>query len=298
MKALFLILSLSTCSLLATEYYQFRQWTSSSGEKVTAKYLSSDNNSVTLIDSQNSSKTIPISKLSNEDRIYIRSITRNQEIKFRQPEVTNAMRLLIPSLQYDLFGSTNTNGAAVAAANFFLWWDQQGVLPLPYSEKKLDELADSLHRDLKNTLPTNDQKPQELKNGLAQFIERKALQKKYTPSFEFQKATEDNLKDASRKGEMCLLSLSTLKNGRIDKGRYVSVIALNQQIIQFNTWGQNFIGVVRPGTLNSEKGVFIDIVRDPGTPAYDWITKQGGGFFINEKTDFIATMQFVRKTSR
>lgn len=295
MKKLIILGVLLAVSAQAREKHQLRQWTGESGKKVIAKYKSFQNGRVNLQTIKGNKVSVSLKTISNDDKIYLRRITRDPKITFDHPTLTSEHRKLIPTLNQSEFGNTNNNCGPNAISNFLLWWDQNGVMPLPYKEKELDKLADDLHSDLERTMRSkNGTSASEMKEGLKKYFERKKLHAYYSFEFDQIEATMENLESSTSGDKIAVLSLKTLDNGRLDEGHYVSLVSVKGDIIEFNTWGMNLKGKLREGVIDKQKGYFIEVVANPGNRIFTWLTEDGGGFFI-EESDKITTLGVTKR---
>lgn len=290
--------SLAASSFAAEKKHQLRQWQGKSGKPVIAKFISYTKGKISLQSASGKRVQFHLSKLSNQDKIYVRSITRDSKIKFTHPTLNDTERLLIPSLNQVNFGNTDSNCGPNAVANFLLWWDKEGVLPLPYKHKDLDDLADKLHKDLESAMRSkNGTSYGELAKGLDKFFIKKKIHHKYNRKVERLDPTIENLEKATKGDTMSVLSVQTLKNNRFDEGHYISVISCKDGIITFNTWGHKFTGKLKPGIMNKKKVIFIELVREPGSSIYHWVVENGGGFVI-EAEDHLFTVSISKRTKK
>ncbi len=288
------IVLISTFALLtgmvnATEKQHYRQWVDSTGKSVTAKFESYSNGKVTLKSVQGDRQSFAIKSLSDADKAYLRSTTRDNRIKFKHPELKQSDRLLVPSITETPFGTTDENCGPDAVANFMLWWDRHGVLPLPYKDKDTEDLTNRLQRELEASMrcSTNTKKV-DFVAGLKHYFKKRELHEWYDIKVEHKDATLDSIKEATKGDQLAVLSLQILKNGKQDESHFVSLISFKDDVITFDTWGQRFSGRLKPGVNGKEEVLFVELTRSPGSFSYDWITEQGGGFVITKK-DYLVT---------
>jgi len=141
-----------TCFANAEE---LKHWKLKNGEVIMARYKKYKDGWVLLESANKVEKSIKVSELSIADQISVKRKTGDLRIKIPNRTISDELRKLVPATSQTDLGGRNSCGPN-AVANFLLWWDLVGVLPLPYKEKDLREKSIELHDDLERYMKSGN----------------------------------------------------------------------------------------------------------------------------------------------
>lgn len=253
------------------------EWTDNKGikhrSKVTQVLLQSESGNITLsppkamalfaMDSQAlSADWIPwasISQVSREKLLGMALTVSETDVPDKPGTDSAFPRSEIPSFNQSEFkGGQSENCGPNAVANFVIWWDRIGLLPLPILKGDERDRAEWAHERLYGAMnsgggTSSDGVVEGFKTYLARYYPQIATAQFIHLGGPYQIANREirpfTVQAASelvRDGNVAILSISQTENGRPVAGHWVSVATLDSEgRVTLNTWGYRFHGKLK-----------------------------------------------------
>ena len=202
---------------------------------------------------------IPWNSFSQASRVELlgMALSESKEEASDKAGVDSAFpRNEIPSFnQSDFKGGQSANCGPNALANFLIWWDRIGLLPLPVSKREEKDRAEWVHDRLYGAMRSGGgTSSNALVNGFKSYLGR------YYPGIvtakfiqlggNYKLAESENLpftlkagSDLVQEGNATILAVTQIEKGRPVGRHYVSLTSLDPEgNVTLNTWGYRFRG--------------------------------------------------------
>lgn len=287
-----LVGAISFSTLLSAGSSQlYRSWTLESGKSILAKLNKVKDGRAELITTKKKRLNVPYDKLVYYDQLAINAFLREgkkTELPLRNENgFDDSFRKMIPTISQTVFGRKKGSCIPNAFMHFLLWWNDLGIFSIP---KKGDRIKQSewLHKELEQFFETRSSGTthSDAVTGIKEFFKEYESENYKMVISDTTKGSLEELQSEVQGVSATILSLKTLKKGKVDEGHGVCLVSLtDDNWITFHTWGDVFTGRLVKAMLKGEAQpyYYVDLVLNPGSKFYDWIIK-GGGFAIPEKS--------------
>ncbi len=243
-----LIPLLATAACAAGDLHEERTWTGTNGTRLQAKYVRTleDGERIELLTSAGAKVTAAIANLSAEDRELVASLGADP------PEAGSGggFKILIepdretlPIISQSDYGNKASDCVPSSFCNFLLWWDEQGVLPIP-KRGDFDRKAEWVHSRVARYCVTRNTRGTDLDSASEGFLKYFERELAGVAAMDFHVDFDLRPENLARytTGNYATMLAITIRDGpRHDSGHWVALASAEPDgRIAFHTWGQKF----------------------------------------------------------
>lgn len=279
-----------------------RTWTGTNGKTFVGYYhrtFEDGGKKVQFADSAGKVITVAFENLSEKDRELILAIEGKASEKPAAPAVDTselfkklpaADRKKFPAVETDEVGTTDYESLVHALCGALLWWDEQGIMPVPKSgdfEKKVDWLYKELTRAVEER-GDETASLQQAKGGLAEYFEKRMEETGACRSVIVTEVDAEHLSRAASGNSIVILKM-TMTYSNSDKA-YATAAALESMgpdgafVMHLN--GRRLTGkmTAAPGRKGDVEGAKVhDLTVTNPEAVHDYYKSRGAKFSIGDK---------------
>lgn len=255
---------------------------------------------------------IPWHSFSQESKERLLKLTGPVAVPDGKSKPAAYPRNEVPSFnQSDFKGGQSENCGPNAVADFVVWWDRIGLLPLPVSKKDERDKAEWVHQRLYGVMRSGGGTSRDamlggFKSYLARYYPRLAsakftllTQAGYNSGVEQKPFTLQTVAEHVQGANAAILEISQVVEGRAGSGHYVALTTADAEgNVTINTWGYRFRGKLKqlstseiqqlPARMSygSHNAMFEIVIENPSTTMSReerrWLVLPGDGLLVIE----------------